>query len=265
MPILLTLSHGANNHQRCIIGPSEPSASVQKLLSFVTSTLKWRLMDRKPLPTWVHPKGRLVLLGDACHPMLVCMPLSLLTKTVAPVTCANSYLKPYRAQGAAIAIEDAAVLGALLSYVSSLSQLPALLHVYEDLRYVCTNPPSTSPRRSAHRSPNRLPRATATQETSRLNQNIFHLPDGPAQRARDDAMHAAMAAELEGMSIPDGNPNQCADKTKTRIQFDYDAHAEVERWWMGGGRERIEALAGGRSCNSSSHSSSAEMMVKSPL
>ena len=44
---------------------------VQKLLSFVKSTLKWRLMDRNPLPTWVHPKGRLVLLGDACHPMLV--------------------------------------------------------------------------------------------------------------------------------------------------------------------------------------------------
>jgi 2-polyprenyl-6-methoxyphenol hydroxylase-like FAD-dependent oxidoreductase len=50
--------------------------SVQKLLSFVKSTLKWRLMDRKPLSTWVHPKGRVVLLGDACHPMLVC---SLLT------------------------------------------------------------------------------------------------------------------------------------------------------------------------------------------
>jgi len=54
-------------------------------------------------------------------------------------------------------------------------------------------------------------------------------------------MRAAMAAELEGKSIPDGNPNQCAEKTKTRIQFDYDAYAEVERWWMGGGRERIEA------------------------
>ena len=48
--------------------------SVQKLLSFVKSTLKWRLMDRKPLPpTWVHPKGHLVLLGTACHPVLVCM------------------------------------------------------------------------------------------------------------------------------------------------------------------------------------------------
>ena len=42
-------------------------------LSFVESMLKWRLMDRKPLLTWVRPKGCLVLLGDACHPMLVCM------------------------------------------------------------------------------------------------------------------------------------------------------------------------------------------------
>lgn len=114
-------------------------------------------------------------------------------------------------------------------------------------------------------SPNRLPRATATQETSRLNQNIFHLPDGPAQRARDDGMRAAMAAELEGESIPDGNPNQCADKTKTRIQFDYDAYAEVERWWIGGGRERIEALAGGCSGDGNGHVSSAEAEVKSPL
>jgi hypothetical protein len=50
--------------------------SVQKFLSFIKSTLKWRLMDHKPLSTWIHPKGRVVLLGDACHSMLVC---SLLT------------------------------------------------------------------------------------------------------------------------------------------------------------------------------------------
>ncbi|TFY78523.1 hypothetical protein EWM64_g5491 [Hericium alpestre] len=68
---------------------------VQKMLSFVSSTLKWRLMDRSALEHWVHPKGRVALLGDSCHPML-----------------------PYRAQGAAMAIEDAAVLA------------------YEDLRYM---------------------------------------------------------------------------------------------------------------------------------
>ncbi len=57
-------------------------------------------------------------------------------------------------------------------------------------------------------------------------------------------MRAAMAAELEGGPIPDGNPNQWADRMKNRIQFDYDAYAEVERWWASGGREQIEALEG---------------------
>jgi hypothetical protein len=82
---------------------------------------------------------------------------------------------------------------------------------------------------TSFRTTKRLPRATATQASSRLNQKIFHLPDGPAQCARDDAMRAAMACELEGKPIPDGNPNQWADKTKNGVQFDYDAYAEVER------------------------------------
>jgi salicylate hydroxylase len=82
--------------------------------------------------------------------------------------------------------------------------------------------------------------------SSRLNQTIFHLPDGPEQRARDDAMRAAMAAELEGTPIPDGNPNQWADHGKNRAQFDYDAYVEVEKWWTcGGGKEHVEGLAGG--------------------
>jgi len=210
---------GSGDKMRADFADFEPR--VQKLLSFVKSTLKWRLMDRRPLNTWVHPKGRLVLLGDACHPML-----------------------PYRAQGAAIAIEDAAVIGALFSYVSSISQVPALLHAYEDLR---------------------LPRATATQESSRLNQKIFHLPDGPDQRARDDAMRTAMAAELEGKPIPDGNPNQWADRTKSRIQFEYDAYGEVERWWTDGGREQMEALGGHAGGDGAHDSSSVGMALKSRL
>src|SRR5712691_2429514 len=99
--------------------------SVQKLLSFVKSTLKRHLMDRKPLPpTWVHPKGHLVLLGNACHPVLVCMSPAAQWNVL---TDPPSLSQPYRAQGAAIAVEDAAALGALLSHVSSLSRVPALL------------------------------------------------------------------------------------------------------------------------------------------
>ncbi len=46
--------------------------------------------DRDPLPLRSH--GRLVLLGDACHPM-----------------------KPHMAQGAGIALEDAAMLARCLT------------------------------------------------------------------------------------------------------------------------------------------------------
>jgi salicylate hydroxylase len=34
----------------------------------------------------------------------------------------------------------------------------------------------------------RLPRATRLQELSRVNKTRFHLPDGPAQQARDAKM-----------------------------------------------------------------------------
>ena len=53
---------------------------------------KWAILEREPLPRWSN--GRLVLLGDACHPMT-----------------------PYMAQGAATAIEDAAVLTRCLAEV----------------------------------------------------------------------------------------------------------------------------------------------------
>lgn len=37
----------------------------------VKSTLNWKLLDRDPLDRWVHENGRIALMGDACHPMLV--------------------------------------------------------------------------------------------------------------------------------------------------------------------------------------------------
>lgn len=120
-----------------------------------------------------------------------------------------------------MAIEDGAVLGNLLSRISHISQLGPLLQAYQDLR---------------------LPRTAAVQESSRLNQHIFHLPDGPEQRERDENMRKAMALELSGNvevlrreSV--GNQNQWADKTKSDILFGYDADAEVEKWWVAHRRE----------------------------
>jgi len=72
---------------------------------------------------------------------------------------------PFMAQGAAQAIEDGAVLTACL--VAGGAQDPAeTLRRYERLR---------------------LPRVSRLQDMSRANKIRFHLPDGPAQAARDEA------------------------------------------------------------------------------
>ncbi|KAI6046392.1 hypothetical protein EDC04DRAFT_3006615 [Pisolithus marmoratus] len=162
---------------------------IQKLLSLIPSSLKWKLMDRAPLETWVHKDGKLALLGDSCHPML-----------------------PYAAQGVAMAIEDAAVLGNLFSRLSSRAQIGPLLRAYEAIHY---------------------DRATDTQRFSRLRKAFLHLPDGPEQEQRDRMMRAAMEDAHVGSTGPNtkGKTIQRNDKEKNSIQFRYNADEEAEMWW----------------------------------
>ena len=125
-----------------------------------------------------------------------------------------------------MAIEDAAVLGNLLSRLTHISQLKPLLYAYEALR---------------------LPRATETQESSRLNQTIFHLEDGEAQRARDESMREAAQRDREREASEDegeGSANQWADERKNEAQFGYDADEAADRWWAEIGEREIGGLHG---------------------
>ncbi|EME49494.1 hypothetical protein DOTSEDRAFT_68305 [Dothistroma septosporum NZE10] len=81
---------------------------VRKLCSMAGEYLKWKLADFDQLDTWVHRGGKVVLLGDACHPMM-----------------------PYMAQGAAQSTEDAATLAAALKKYDSLHRA---LQAYEAQR-----------------------------------------------------------------------------------------------------------------------------------
>ena len=89
---------------------------------------KWAYFEREPLPYWAA--GRLVLLGDACHPM-----------------------KPHMGQGAAMAMEDAAMLVRCIDHVG-VENYERGFKLYEA---------------------NRHPRATKIQITSR---SIAWLKDG---------------------------------------------------------------------------------------
>jgi 6-hydroxynicotinate 3-monooxygenase len=70
------------------------SREVERVLAACPDVHKWAILDRDSLPRWAD--GNVTLLGDACHPMT-----------------------PYMAQGAAMAIEDAAVLSRCLDGVDA--------------------------------------------------------------------------------------------------------------------------------------------------
>jgi salicylate hydroxylase len=79
---------------------------IRRILESVDETFIWALFDRAPLERW--SRGRVTLLGDACHPML-----------------------PFMAQGAAQAIEDGAALTACLAEAADVE---AALRWYEAVR-----------------------------------------------------------------------------------------------------------------------------------
>lgn len=83
---------------------------MKQLISLASSIGRWDLYDRDPTPSF--RRGRLVLIGDAAHPVL-----------------------PYLGQGAAQTLEDAVVLGQAMSE----SDLEAGLTRYEELRLARTH------------------------------------------------------------------------------------------------------------------------------
>lgn len=82
--------------------------SILAMIEASDDVTKWPLNNRNPLPVW--SSGRLVLLGDACHPM-----------------------KPHMAQGAGMAIEDAAMLTRCL-IEEGLEHYEQAFNLYEENR-----------------------------------------------------------------------------------------------------------------------------------
>ena len=149
------------------------------LLDTVQDCSKWRLQNSREMKTWSHPSGRFALLGDACHATL-----------------------PYLAQGAAQAVEDGAVLGALFEKIEDKSQLPDLLVIYETIRKA---------------------RTTQVVKGSTAYGHIFHLHDGPRQQERD--------RQLLNHAPFEGYPNRWADPVFQPFLYGYDAHEQVEGAW----------------------------------
>jgi salicylate hydroxylase len=116
---------------------------VQRMLNLVPDgeVCEWKLRMHKPLPTWVL--GSTALVGDACHPTL-----------------------PHLSQGAAMAIEDGAVLAECLSRVpaTDADTLSRALKTYEVIRKEYT---------------------TSMVDLAAYSGRTLHLGEGKAREERD--------------------------------------------------------------------------------
>ena len=136
--------HAASQAQlEAALGPV--CSEVRERVAAVPSWRLWILHDRPPVASAdAMARGRIALLGDAAHPM-----------------------RPYLAQGAGMAIEDARELQRVLSVADErVVDVPTALRRY---------------------ALNRWERVARVQERSRRNGTIFHAT-GPLRMARNAAM-----------------------------------------------------------------------------
>ena len=152
---------------------------VQRLLNLVPEgeVCEWKLRVHSPLPTWIH--GSMALVGDACHPTL-----------------------PHLAQGAAQAIEDAAVLAVVLERCPDQDpeKINKSLLVYEKVR---------------------KERAETLVELAAASGRALHLGESAAKAERD-AQFAALK-EKKG-AVPD----KWADADVQRQIYGFDCTKVAE-------------------------------------
>ncbi len=119
-------------------------SALQDLINAMTGWRLWALCDRNPMAgAHEHGAGRVVLVGDAAHPM-----------------------RPYLAQGAGMAIEDAAELERVMSSQPGVDNLPTMLGQFAHARWQ---------------------RNARVQARSIRNGEIFHA-SGPVGWGRDVAL-----------------------------------------------------------------------------
>ncbi len=149
------------------LGPA--CADLLSMIDAVSAWSLWALNDRPAMAgAHEHAQGRVALVGDAAHP-----------------------LRPYLAQGAAMAIEDAWTIGRLLKPASSSTDWSSLLARFADTRWQ---------------------RNARVQQHSQRNGCVFHAT-GLVRWGRDTAMRWLGEGLLDNPWLYDGPPEPEQDPT----------------------------------------------------
>ena len=115
-----------------------------------------------------------------------------------------TFARPYVAQGAAQACEDAASLGVLLSSISSKDEVPLALKAYEKAQKA---------------------RAEYIQQSCLSTRAALHLADGPEQQARD--------MKFQALSQGGDSDDKWNDPKTQQFLWGWDAEVKAEEAWRG--------------------------------
>lgn len=124
--------------------------------------------------------------------------------------------------GVALGIEDAAVFGALFSYISRKDQILPLLSAFQELR---------------------ADRCQSIFQSEITKINFVCLPDGPEQISRDEALRTSGNISFEEWEEAKDEYFEQSWGLEFEGPFNYDAYEAAEEWWVEWGvlTERSEA------------------------
>ncbi|KAL5536210.1 hypothetical protein ACEPAF_31 [Sanghuangporus sanghuang] len=160
---------------------------LNRILSKADSATRVKV-DREDVPEyWYDSSGRVIVVGEAAHASLV--------GTV---------------HSAALGIEDAAVLGRLLSKLKSKHEIKRFLSAFHEIRH---------------------PRSERLSASEQQKVDFITLPAGALSEARDESMRLQMN---EGQG--DWSASEDSFLTRSweefRDAFGYDAFDEADTWWV---------------------------------
>ncbi|KAL0953594.1 hypothetical protein HGRIS_004802 [Hohenbuehelia grisea] len=163
---------------------------MRQIINAAPDALRTKYVAYPPLEDWVDDHGCMLLIGEAAHCMLACA-----------------------THNASLAVEDAVVLGSLMSRLRSREQIPMLLQAFQDIRFQ---------------------RCTDT-VLSELNMaSLCTIPAGPERDARDAGLKAAM------LEVADRDHRWTDQQLLEQWQevghiFGYNARDAAEDWWVNWG------------------------------
>jgi salicylate hydroxylase len=181
---------------------------MEKLAKLATPPACISMKDVPELENWVHDSGRMVLVGDAAHPLPVSTPLApafSVSLAYKETKFSTPRSQPGVIQNVAMAIEDAAVLGKIFSHLLREDQISTFLYAFQDIRQ---------------------DRVAQMLRNENFNIEYMTLPECEQQQLRDNGTRMLSKQGVNVMKV--GEVEEHWEDIKTT--FAYDCEDEADNW-----------------------------------